>query len=364
VTLPEFFRRQGYHVAGVGKIEHRSQFDAAAWSEVLTSGVRPESPRERRAPPGTIRWEASDGPDDAEPDGATARAAAQFLNRPSREPFFLAVGFHKPHLPWVAPQRYFDLYRLKDIPLPQAAPDDLHDVPVPAANPPVAPNPQSAVEQREAIRAYFACVSFVDAQIGLLLDALHRTRHTEDTIVVLWSDHGFQLGEHAGQWAKNTLFEESVHVPLLIAAPGMPQPGTPAAAPVELLDLFPTLVDLCELPMPLGLQGVTLRPLLDDPRDAVKPAAVTLLDRGNLVGRSVRTVRYRYTEWGSPRRAELYDHVGDPQEHHNLARDHAVRSIVADHHRLLCRSIYACDVRDTPLSRGRFTVGRLGATRP
>jgi uncharacterized sulfatase len=260
-------------------------------------------------------------------DGGHARLAIEWLEkRDASKPFFLAVGFHRPHLPLVAPGKYFDLYPLDAIVLPDAPADDEADIPAPARNGSVPGYTLSATpeQRRAAIRGYLATVSYMDAQAGRVLDAVQRLGLTEKTIVIFTSDHGWHLGEH-GLWHKRSLFEESARVPLLVSTPGMKTRGQTAAGLVELLDLFPTLCDLTGVPALATLQGKSLRPLLDDPRASIHDAAFTQARRGKNAeywGRSVRTARWRCTEWNEGRDGlELYDHHADPREYTNLAND-------------------------------------------
>ncbi len=170
--------------------------------------------------------------------------------------------------------------------------------------------------------AYYACITFVDAQVGVLMDALSQLDLWRNTVVVFVSDHGYHLGEHGGLWHKMSLFEQSARVPLVVVAPGAKGNGQPCERLVELIDIYPTLVDLCGLPKAEGLEGYSLRPLLDDPDASWRPAAYTQVLRGDVTGRSVRTARWRYTEWDEGRQGtELYDHDTDPAEHVNLAGD-------------------------------------------
>ena len=237
------------------------------------------------------------------------------------KPFFIAAGFTKPHLPWVAPKKYFDLYDPIKIQIPQAPAGDRKDIPPLALTRTISAEKFSDAQKREAIAAYHAATSFMDAQVGLLLDAMDRLRLWDNTVVVFWSDHGFHLGEHEGLWRKMTLFEESTRVPLLVYAPGK-RAGVASPRLVELIDLYPTLTALAGLQAPQGLEGTSFVPLLSDPMRPWKRAAFTIVARGRGMGRTVRTDRYRYTEWDEGREGvELYDHQIDPREYTNLAND-------------------------------------------
>ena len=184
--------------------------------------------------------------------------------------------------------------------------------------------------------AYWACISFVDAQIGLVLDSLDRLDLWKNTVVVLYSDHGYHLGEHGGMWHKMSVFEESARVPLIIAAPAFPASGQACPRIVELVDVYPTLVDLCGLPAAKNLEGQSLRPLLQDPNAPWTDAAYTQVVHDDIVGRSVRTARWRYTEWDQGRHGlELYDHDADPHEYVNLANDPSTAEVRAELSRLL-----------------------------
>lgn len=361
--LPQYFRKNGYFTARVGKIYHGGMDDAASWdiSEDPRRLLRKEQrqqQRQRRQQVGTniwqagvipiglaaeqkqqvlpLEWRATEGEDIDEPDGLIARTALQILEEHLKlrkeQPFFLAVGFHKPHLPWVAPKRYFDMHDPAKMPLPKTPPDDLEDIPKVALT--LRPEERELTDEQKrlAIRAYYACVSFMDAQVGVLLDALDKHRLWDETIVVLLGDHGFHLGEHGGLWRKMTLFEESAGAPLIIAAPNVKGKGKSCSRIVEFIDIYPTLCELCGLPMPEHrLSGKSLLTLLNDPSANWEKPAFTFVRRGKILGVSIRTERWRYTEWGEGYAgAELYDHENDPNEWRNLASEQKFANVVKE----------------------------------
>ena len=343
MTLPQLFRRHGYFAARVGKIYHygvpgqigtSGLDDPESWDEVVNprGRDREEESRVRNLTPhiqigGALSFFIAEGADDEETDGLVAAEAIKILEKRGAAPFFLAVGFYRPHVPCVAPRRYFDMYPLDGIRFQTCAQDGRAGV-TPDAFTVEPPNYGLAeVECRAMVQSYFAATTFVDAQVGKVLDALERLGLAESTVVVLWGDHGWHLGEH-GLWQKMSLFEESARVPLVISAPGARGNGKPSPRVVELLDLYPTIADLCGLPAPSGLEGRSLRPLLEDPVGPWEGAAFTQVLRGagkaRFAGETVRTERWRYTEWDGGRRGiELYDHRSDPREENNLAGDPA-----------------------------------------
>lgn len=329
VTLPQLFRQTGYRTVSVGKIFHGGLDDPKAWDRVLQPS-RPrrqaafprgggvlwtaqEAQKARQQGPAPVVWQAVEGPDEALPDGQIAQAALEFLQSRPSEPFFLAVGFHKPHLPFVAPRKYFDLYDPQAIPLPEVRRDDWNDVPPLARTGKEWNEGLDETRWREAVRAYYACISYTDAQVGKILDALERQGLLKRTIVLLFGDHGFHLGHH-GLWRKMTLFEESARAPFLLYVPKIGQHGVASPRLVEFVDFYPTLCELCGLKPPPNLEGLSLVPLLQEPQRPWKKAAFTQVNRG----RSVRTERYRLTEWNDGS-LELYDHEVDPNEFTNLA---------------------------------------------
>ena len=302
---------------------------------------------------GTLSWYASPKGDRAHTDGIMADDAAWVLERCARDrsrPFFLAVGFFRPHTPYVAPKTpYFAMYPEAEMPLVTDVAEDQQDIPKAALGSRKAEqDAMTDAQRRQAQQAYRASISFLDAQVGRVLDALDKNGLAESTIVVFTSDHGYHMGEH-GLYQKMSLFEESARVPLLITAPGRCQAGGVAKAPVSQVDLFPTLADLCGVESPGNLQGQSLVPLLADPATPGRGWAVTQVVRNARVGGlartsdpvangkspvfgySLRTPRYRYTEWNEGREGrELYDHDVDPKELTNLAAVPAHASTVAE----------------------------------
>ncbi len=330
VTLPQLFKKNGYFSARVGKLFHMdvprgvgtdAYQDPPSWNhsssppglEERSQGQQPRSQRGRiiqvRSPEGQTDYNA-------------ASEAIALLEKHRSEPFFLGLGLVRPHGPLVAPSRFFDLYPLGNIEAPRNPPNDLEDIP--RAHQQVRPGNWnhmglSEPAQKEYLRAYYACTSFMDEQAGRVLDALERLRLAERTVVVFCGDQGFNLGEHT-RWSKMTLFESSARAPLIVAAAQARGNGKPSKALVEFVDIYPTLAELCGLTPPAGLEGQSFVPLLDNPGLRWKKAAFTQLQHEKRIfGRSVRTGRYRYIQWdGEGGGEELYDYETDPREIHNL----------------------------------------------
>jgi arylsulfatase A-like enzyme len=351
VTLPQRFGQAGYFVARVGKLFHygvpnqigtSGEDDAASWKHVVNPrGIdREVHDQIHSLQPGqfggTLSWLKIDSQDTEHTDGRGATAAIELLEqhhpRQTGKPFFLAVGFYRPHTPYVAPSHYFELYPHDTIEPVQERPGDRGDIPVAALADRPKQRELSRPQRQEIIQAYYASISLMDAQVGRLLDALDRLELSDSTIVVFVSDHGYHLGHH-GLWQKGDLFEGSARVPLIIAPPKYAQAGKATGAITELVDLYPTLTELCGLSKPAHLKGTSLAPVLEDPSHAGKPAALTEawsraggqhpeLRGKQVLGYSIRTPRYRYTQWGNGEYGEeLYDYQNDPQEYTNLARD-------------------------------------------
>ena len=347
-NLPRLLRENGYETYGAGKLFHGHTFspsgylgynDPSAWDAYYPSVTRqiPDEIRPHDVPangnPLTpyFDWSAVVADDRAMADGQVAAWAEERIGAAGDKPRFVAAGIYRPHLPWYVPQRYLDMYPLEDIVLPEVPPDDLDDVPLIGQQfqegTSMAPMElhQWVVDEgrwKEGVQAYLASITFADAMVGRLLDALERTERVEDTIIVLWSDHGWHLGEKH-RWRKQTLWEETTRVPLIIVAPGVTTPGTRSARAVSLVDIYPTLAELTGTAAPDNLDGVSLKPLLEDPDMAWDRSALSTNEFGN---HAVRSERYRYIRYYNGNE-ELYDHERDPGEWANLATNPAYDEI-------------------------------------
>lgn len=356
MTIPRWFKQHGYRTISLGKIYHHGNDDPEGWSEKPWHPERAwpgyavkeniEMMNEywrKRGKGGASKWprgpavEAGDLPDESYADAETASKAIETLRRVKDEPFFLAVGFSKPHLPFACPKRYWDLYPAGEIQLP-SNPYPPKDVPqialhnfgelrsyggVPKDG------PVSEAQARELIHGYYACVSFIDAQIGRILAELDQLGLRDNTVIVLWGDHGWHLLDQ-GLWCKHSNFEVATRAPLIFSYPKRIQAGLTTGALTEFVDVFPTLCDLARLDQPTGLEGVSLGPVFKNPQRPWKSAAFSQYPRGKRVmGYSMRSDRYRYTEWLGRKKneagkryafdKELYDYENDPQGNVNLA---------------------------------------------
>jgi iduronate 2-sulfatase len=364
-TLPQLFKNNGYFSARVGKIYHYGvprqigsggMDDSDSWDLAINPRGRDKDEEAKihvltRGTGTTLgfsmSWLDMEGTDDEQTDGRGVTESIRLLERfaESKQPFFLGMGFYRPHTPFVATKKWFEKYPKDVVTLPELREDDLEDVPAVAMTIRPPNYGMSESDLKDCVRAYWASVSCLDAQVGRLLAALEKLGLAENTIVVFFSDHGFMLGEH-GQWQKQMLFEESVRVPLIMAGPGITGRGA-SPRTVELLDVYPTLVELCQLPKTRHkLEGKSLMPLLKNPEAAWNRSARSVIQRGTdqtpagpiVMGRSVRNERWRYTEWdGGKEGRELYDHENDPHEYTNLAEDVAYAETVAEMKRLLGR---------------------------
>ena len=364
ISLPEYFKTHGFATLRTGKIFHGGIDDEVSWTEggepvnraitgrrpsAVATGAEPDRDEAESAPPSQPRRAANagrasssdrivtlSGNGESHGDYKTATRAIQYLEKYKDQPFFLAVGFVKPHSPPTAPKKFFDLYDSAKIPLPPdfatqpAAPPGFPEISIPKRNTDLFIGREaSPTEAREMIRAYYASVSFVDERVGRVLDSLDRLHLRENTIVVFWGDHGYHLGEK-GKWSKAySLFEVGLRVPLIIALPGAKAKVT--ERPVQLLDLYPTLAELCELPQPAENEGHSLVSLLRNPQAKwTYPAFSVTLFQGKL-GKSVRTDRWHYVEWAEGQAGSmLFDHSNDPFELKNLAADPAFEKTVQE----------------------------------
>lgn len=348
VSLPQAFRLDGYFAARIGKLYHYNvprsvgtdgHDDPGSWELQLNpAGVDrlEEEPHIFSLIPGqfggTLSWYASPKSDAYHTDGLIAAEAEWVLERCARQsdrPFFLAIGFFRPHTPYVAPKDpYFGYYPEAEMPLVQGVSEDQADLPSAALGSYKREQDQlTDALRRQCMQAYYASISFLDAQVGRVLDALDRLGLAENTVIVFTSDHGYHMGEH-GLWQKMSLFEESARVPLLIVAPGVSQSNSVVASPVGLIDLYPTLAQLCGVSAPANLQGESLVPMLREGAAMGRGWALSQVTRGGggkaagggYFGYSLRTARWRYTQWDEGREgSELYDHAVDPRELTNLA---------------------------------------------
>lgn len=379
ITLPQHFKANGYHCSALSKVYHHGFEDGRSWNEPhwYPNGSMVDTDlvdwtkhlksthnvnvKEYTSDPNAVArsngkkakagpsFQVSDKSDDELPDGATAAEAVKRLHelKSKSEPFFLAVGFLKPHLPFVAPKKYWDLYNPSQIPLPaidhlpQGAPEfaghtngELHNYPgVPEGE------PIPAEFAKQLRHGYYACISYTDAQIGRLLDALEKEGLKDNTVIVLWGDHGWQLGDH-GLWHKHTNFELATRAPLMISVPKQKTAGRQCSVPVEFVDIYPTLADVCGLPSPSGLDGKSLKPFIEDPYLKNDRVATSQYPRGaskasgtSVMGYSIRDPRWRLTLWcdrnGSNVVAtELYDEQNDPNETVNVADKPENKSVI------------------------------------
>lgn len=348
VTLPLWFKQHGYIAMETGKIFHGGIDDKESWSEDAMEGVTVEKrPAQTKWPlPGDDKLDKSqssdrrillDGNGDGHPENGIADRAIGFLRAKHDKPFFLACGFVQPHSPPTAPKSFYDAYRTEDIPLP---PDFAPRPTVPPGFPKSAIRPHNADlfigrdasedEAREMIRAYRAGIAWTDWNVGRVLDELERTGLAENTVVVFWSDHGYQLGEK-GKWSKaGSLFEAGTKVPCIIRVPGSEANGKKCPRVVESIDFFPTLAALCKLPKPPGVEGRDISPLLRDPAQAWDHPAFTIWseDGKQETGLAIRTEKWRYAEYPGDG-AMLLDPAADPHELKNLADDPAYAEVRA-----------------------------------
>ncbi len=386
VTLSQQFQSAGYRTEAMGKIfhvGHGNKEDPASWSvphwkaEVVAYAL-PESRanqgltreealfsnKDARNLPRGAAYESADVPDDRYPDGALADEAVRRLHaaKERNEPFFMAVGFVKPHLPFCAPKKYWDLYSREQFAVPERRT-------APEGAPGFAPTSWGELRQyggmpergpvsddtaRTLIHGYHAATSYMDAQLGKVLDALEKEGLADKTIVLLWGDHGWHLGDN-GQWCKHTNYEQAAHIPLIVATPGG-KAGAATKALVETVDIYPTLCELAGVTAPGGLNGKSFAPVLKDPSAQTKNYILHVFPRGERIGRALRTARYRLVEWKVPGQPpekaelELYDYQTDPLESKNLVTDQP--AVVAELRALLAKEPEAIPQIKAPANPG------------
>ena len=345
ITMGQRFRQQGYQSIRIGKMFHydnpsaigtSGNDDIYSWDQTVNPYGRDKleeykintlSPRKYG---GTLSWLAADGNDNEQTDGIAATEAIKKLDDfvGKDMPFFLAVGFFRPHTPFIAPKKYFDLYNREQIDIPEISSEYLKTLPDPAVKSIRAKKNQINLgkEQAQEIKeAYYATISFVDAQVGRILDHLEATGLDKNTVVIFTSDHGYHLGEH-GHWQKQTLFENATRVPLIISTPGLENKGVTSNSPVELIDIYPTLMDLTDIMTPKHVVGKSLVPIIENVNATVRESALTRWRKGY----SIKTTRYRLTKWGVNGEFgyELYDHQEDKNELINLANNKKYKDIM------------------------------------
>lgn len=327
VFMPDYFEQQGYKTIGTGKIYHQGD-NANTFDEFHKTGGSGPKPEKRfkydpewfGKPGGTqTDWGAFPEQDEQMPDYQAAKYAQEQLQKKHEKPFFMAVGFNRPHVPWYVPQKWFDMFPIEEIQTPPYKKDDLDDVPeigVRIADVPMMPTTEWAIENKEwknIVQAYLACIAFVDAQVGKVLDALENSPYADNTIIVLWADHGYHIGEK-NRFAKQAFWERDTRTILMFKTPEMKK-GEKCNAPTQLLDIYPTLLDYCGLPANKQNEGNSLMSLLKDPSKKWDHIAVTSYGQGNVSLRNY-THRYMIYEDGSE---ELYDLINDPNEWTNIA---------------------------------------------
>jgi iduronate 2-sulfatase len=361
ITMPQHFQKNGYFAARVGKIYHYGNpgqigtdglDDKASWNQVINpKGIDKQEEAvltnytPQRGLGSSLSFYASPAKDEEHTDGMVAEEVVELMSKHRNEPFFLGAGFYRPHCPYIAPSKYFDMFPLESIEAVPFHPTELEIAPKWAyfTTP---PNWGLSDRQvREVRRAYFASVAFVDANVGRLLTALKKFGLAENTTIVFWSDHGYNLGEH-GQWKKQSLWEPSARLPLIVSGAGVESRGKGCQRTVELLDVYPTLSTLAGLIPPQHLHGKSLDPLLRDPGAAWDRPAITQVRRGDasnpVFGYSIRNERYRYTMWADGQEGEeMYDYATDPMEMRNLVREQGAHRAVQQQMAAQLRTIIA-----------------------
>lgn len=344
VTLPALFKQNGYYTMNLGKIfhsTHEKHNDFKAWDKLFQAKPTELGKKgvSRNITDGELKWcewRASEGTDEDQQDGQYAKLAVEFLKEKHAKPFFLAVGFHKPHDPFVAPKKYFDMYPLE------------------ACNPPKLPekwklpykhtlpretstfNKFSDQDKREFLRSYYACCSFMDAQVGKIVDALEKSGQLDNTLIVFFGDHGYHLGEH-NWWNKVTIFEKGTSAPFIIVDPSAGKKGVRSDAMFEFIDIYPTLAEILDLKnVPTYLEGKSFAGVVKEPSKSFRSEVHAIVNRGEMIGRTVKNAKWRYTEWDNGKMGrELYNQTNDPIEYNNLAEKPEYSDIIAEMRKLL-----------------------------
>jgi len=343
VTLPYLFKQNGFYTMSLGKVFHgaKEHNDLNAWDEIYDYGTTElgKTGENRNMTDGALKWckwMAAEGTDEDQSDGQIAQKAVEFIKTKRDQPFFLAVGFHKPHDPFIAPKKYFDLYPLEN------------------CNPPVLPegweppykhtlpgetktfNKFTDQDKREFLRSYYACTSFMDAQVGKLITALEESGQLDNTLIVLFGDHGYHLGEH-NWWNKVTIFEKGTNAPFIMAGQSVGKKGVKSDAMFEYIDIYPTLAELFHLKnTPKYLEGKSFAEVVNDPSKSFRGEVRAIIGRGDMLGRTVKNMEWRYTEWDNGKMGrELYDEINDPIEYNNLAENPEYKDVVSEMNSLL-----------------------------
>jgi len=344
VTLPALFKQNGFYTMSLGKIFHGSppkHNDMKGWDELYgykatETGRKGEG---RNLTNGVLKWchwRAAEGDDEDQADGQIAKKAVEFIKGDHDQPFFLAVGFHKPHDPFVAPKKYFDMYPLEECD-PPVLPDNWeppYEYTLPGETREF--NKFTDQERREFLRSYYACSSFMDAQVGKLLDALEESGQLDNTLIVFFGDHGYHLGEH-NWWNKVTIFEKGTAAPFIVAGKSVGKKAVRSDAMFEFIDIYPTLADLFDLKdTPGNLEGKSFAKVLQDPSESFRTEVRAITRRGEMLGSTVKNSSWRYIEWdGGEKGRELYDQLNDPIEYENLAENPEYAEVVKEKSALL-----------------------------
>jgi iduronate 2-sulfatase len=346
-TLPRLFKQNGFQTMGLGKIFHgtsEDHGDPEAWDEYYNFktteiGRKGESRNMTEGKLKWCRWQSAEGTDEDQEDGQIAKKAVELIKQKRDKPFFLAVGFKKPHDPFIAPKKYFDMYPLEDCNPPQLpegwkAPYS-HSLPGETKT----FDKFTDLERREFLRSYYACTSFMDAQVGKVLDALKESGQLDNTLIVFFGDHGYHLGEH-NWWNKVTIFEKGTNAPFIIAGNAVSKKGIKSSAMFEFVDIYPTLSDVMGLKnVPDYLEGKSFAASINDGEKAFRSEVRAVSRRGDMLGRMVKNEDWRYIEWDFGKKGhELYNQHDDPIEYNNLAEDDTYAGIISEMKELLYKA--------------------------